>query len=128
MVYFRLRGPRAAILMALAATMASASVASRVNGSAAPAASAVLAATPRPAGDATDESSSLRQGMVTALDERGKRVQVQGIWLDVAGGKTQLSRHGQPAPIDSLRVGEAIRFTVAPGSAEAPSLRVIYAP
>ena len=128
MVCFRQTGLRAAMLLALGAAIGSASVASRVNGSSAPASAAVQAATAQPASQQLDESASLRKGTVTALDERGTRVQVQGVWLDVIGGKTQLSRNGQSARLDTLKVGEAIRFTVAPGAADVPALRVIYAP
>ena len=128
MVCFSQPALRAAVLLALGATIGSASVASRVNGPAAPSASSVQGVPVQPANEQVDESASLRKGTVTALDERVTRVQVQGVWLDVTGGKTQLSRHGQPARIDSLRVGEAIRFTVAPGATEGQALRVVYAP
>ena len=125
---FRQSGLRAAILLALGAAIGSASVASRVNGSSAPAASSVQGAPVQPASEQVDESASLRNGTVTALDERGTRVQVQGVWLDVVGGKTQLSHHGQPARIDTLRVGETVRFTVVPGATQGQALRVVYAP
>ena len=128
MIRFSQLGLRAVLLLALGMAIASASVASRVNGSAAPAASSVQGAPVRPASEQADESASLRKGMVTALDERGTRVQVQGIWLDIADGKTQLSRHGQPARVDTLKVGETIRFTVAPGAGDGQALRVVYAP
>jgi len=128
MVRFSQTGLRAALLLVLGTAIASASVASRVNGSAAPAASSVRGALVQPASEQADESASLRKGVVTALDERGTRVQVQGVWLDVVTGKTQLSRHGQPARVDTLQVGEAIRFTVAPGVADGQALRVVYAP
>ncbi len=128
MVCFPHSALRAAVLLALGATIGSACVASRVNGSSAPAASSVQRAPAQPANEQVDESASLRKGTVTALDERGTRVQVQGVWLEVTGGKTQLSRYGQAARIDTLKVGETIRFTVTPGPAEAQALRVVYAP
>lgn len=128
MVRFLQTGLRAALLLALGTAIASASVASRVNGQGAPAASSVRGASVQPASEQADESASLRKGLVTSLDERGTRVQVQGVWLDVVAGKTQLSRLGQPSRVDTLRVGEAIRFTVAPGVVERQALRVVYAP
>ncbi|MGZ8258988.1 MAG: hypothetical protein ACXWUL_00375 [Caldimonas sp.] len=99
----------------------------RVGNGVEPAASAVQAAAQEPAQAQADESASLRQGTIAAVDERRGRLQVQGLWLDVVPDKTKLIRHGRPATLDTLRAGEAIRFTVAPGRT-APSLGVIYVP
>jgi hypothetical protein len=55
-------------------------------------------------------------------------VQVQGIWLDVVAGKTELRRHGQAAELATLKPGETIRFTVVPGSGATSAMKVIYAP
>ena len=115
----------AALALALIADLA---LASRVAGAGAPAASSVLATPQQPAHVQADESASLLQGTVGALDPRAGRVQVQGIWLDVVAGKTQLLRNDRPAAVDTLKVGESIRFTVMPGSGKAPALKVIYAP
>jgi hypothetical protein len=108
-------------------TLATLCAAVRVDAGA-PAASAVLNSPQQPAHAQADESASLRQGVITALDERGTRLQVQGIWLDVVAGKTQVLRNGQPAKLETLKVGDAIRFTVAPGATEGQAVRVIYAP
>ena len=113
--------------LALAAFTGAAS-ATRVAGAAAPAASSVLGGDQQPAHVQADESASLRQGTIGALDPRTGRVQVQGIWLDVVADKTQLLRGDRPAALDTLRVGESIRFTLLPGNAAAPALKVIYAP
>jgi hypothetical protein len=124
----RLRGAAvaaAALALAAAATVASAS---RVAGAPAPAASSVQGATHQPAQVQADESASLREGTVGAVDERGGRVQVQGIWLELAAGKTRLLRGGEPAGLDSLKAGETIRFTVLPGNGATATLKVIYAP
>jgi len=116
------------ILAALAlVSVATVAPASGVSGASAPAASAVLAAAPHPAHVQGDESASLRRGTVEAVDGRGTRVQVQGIWLDLVAGQTQLLRSGTRAPLETLKAGEAIRFTVSAGTA-APALKVIYAP
>ena len=53
---------------------------------------------------------------------------MQGQWLDVVDGKTLATRKGKTVGIDTLKVGDTIRFTVAPGNAEAASLRLIYVP
>jgi hypothetical protein len=107
------------------ATVASAS---RVGGAPAPAASAVQAAAQQPAHVQADESASLRQGTVGAVDERASRVQVHGIWIDLVAGKSQLLRNGRAAALDTLKAGEPIRFTVVPGSGAALAMKVIYAP
>ena len=102
--------------------------ASRVGGAPAPAASAVQGAAQEPAHAQADESASLRQGTVGAVDPRGGRVQVQGIWIDIVAGKTQLLRSGRAASLDTLAAGEPIRFTVMSDRAGAPAMKVIYAP
>ena len=100
----------------------------RVENAGAPASAAVLGTPQQAAKTQADESASLRQGVITALDAKGARLQVQGIWLEVVDGKTQVLRNGAPARLETLKTGDAIRFTVAPGTVEGQSLRVIYAP
>jgi hypothetical protein len=121
------RAGAAAILVAGlgSATLA---LAIRVDNAGAPASAAVLGTPQQAAKAQADESASLRQGVVTGLDGKGARLQVQGIWLEVVAGKTQVLRNGAPTPLETLKIGDSIRFMVAPGSAEGQSLRVIYAP
>lgn len=119
---------RCFLIFAVGAALASQSFAVRVGGAAAPSASAVAGPGQQPAHLQADESASLRQGTITALDANGTRLQVQGIWLDVVDGKTLAVRKGKTVALDTLKVGETIRFTVGPGSLEAASLRLIYAP
>ena len=118
------RGLVAAGLLPLV-TIASAS---RVGGAPAPTASAVQGASQQPAHVQADESASLRQGTVAAIDPRATRVQVQGIWIDLVAGSTQLLRNGKAAGFDTLKAGESIRFTLSTGSGAAPAMKVIYAP
>ncbi len=42
-------------------------------------------------------------------------MQVQGVWIELVAGKTQLLRNGQAAGFETLKAGEAIRFTVVSG-------------
>lgn len=119
---------RGVFLAALATAFAGPSLAVRVGGAAAPAASAVQGLAQQPARVQNDESASLRQGTITALDPSGARVQVQGTWLEIVDGKTLAMRQGKPVGLATLKVGDTIRFTVAPGTTEAASLRIIYAP
>jgi len=120
-----LRG--AAVAVATAA-LASQVHAVRVGGASAPASSALQTAAQQPAAVQADESASLRQGTISALDAAGARVQVQGIWLEAPAGKTVVMRRGAPVGIETLKVGDTIRFTVVPGSADLSALKVIYAP
>ena len=122
------RRPLGRLLVAVAATaLAGPCVAARVGG-AAPSASAVQGSAQQSSQVQNDESASLREGTITAIDASGTRLQVQGTWLGVVDGKTLAMRQGRPVGLATLRVGETIRFTVAPGGTEAASLRVIYAP
>ncbi len=128
MNHLQLHSSRMLVVAALALALSSPSVASRVESATAPASAAVMSAPQQAAAAQADESASLRHGVITAIDERGSRLQVQGIWLEVAAARTQVVRNGEPAKVESLRVGDAIKFMVAPGTGEAQMLRVIYAP
>jgi len=128
---FSRRRARAVCLGLAAATLvpvATVANASRVGGAPPPAASAVQGAAQEPTQGQADESASLRQGTVGAVDPRGGRVQVQGVWIDLVAGRTQLLRGGRAAGLDTLAAGEPIRFTVMSGRAGAPAMKVIYAP
>lgn len=122
------RRARAALLLVAGVAGATLALAIRVDNAGAPASAAVLGTPQQAAKAQTDESTSLRQGVITGLDAKGTRLQVQGIWLEVADGKTQVLRNGAPARLETLKTGDAIRFTVAPGTVDGQSLRVIYAP
>ena len=122
------RALRAAATIASGLAFASLAGAVRVDAGAAPAASAVMKSPQQAAAAQADESASLRHGIVTALDPRGARLQVQGIWLEVVADKTQLLRDGKPAALDTLKVGDPIRFMLAPGTSQGQALRMIYVP
>jgi len=124
-----IRKPKVVACSLLWALAASPVWAIRVDGAGVPAASAVRGAAQQPAQTQVDESASLREGVIAAVGENAERVQIQGVWIDVVAGQTQVLRKGQPARADSLKVGEVIRFTLAvAGPAQSPSMRVIYAP
>ena len=119
---------RAAAVGGAGLTLVCSASAIRVGNADAPAASAVQTTAQQPAQVQADESASLRQGTIAAVDVRGGRVQVQGIWLDLVADKTKLIRNGRSAGLETLQAGESIRFTVAPGRHAAQSLGVIYVP
>ena len=122
------RGLRAAAVAGAGLSLVCSASAIRVGNADAPSSSTVQAAAQQPAHVQADESASLRQGTIAAVDARGGRLQVQGIWLDLVADKTKLIRNGRPAGLDTLKAGESIRFTVAPGRGAAKSLGVIYVP
>jgi hypothetical protein len=124
----RLRGASLVGAALAVLSLAAPATASSVSGAGAPAASAVHARPAQPAPLQADESASLLRGVVEAVDDRGSRVQVQGIWLDLVAGQTRLLRQGRSARFETLKAGEAIRFTVAPASTGARAMKVIYAP
>ena len=123
-----LRRPLRCLLLAVvAAALSGPGFAARVAG-AVPSPSDVQGSAQQSTQVQNDESASLREGTITALDPSGTRLQVQGTWLGLVAGKTLAMRQGRPVGLATLRVGETIRFTVSPGGTEAASLRLIYAP
>jgi hypothetical protein len=125
------RTARAASLAMLAfglASMTTLAGAVRVGGAAAPSASSVQGAAQQPAQAQADESASLRHGTIRAIDERVTRVQIHGVWLDLVAGKTQLLRNGEAAGFETLKPGEAIRFTTESSTGAALAMKVIYVP
>jgi hypothetical protein len=127
----RSRIAAAACAGAAIALCAGPAAATRVGGGVGqvPAASAVRAAPLEPAHLQTDESASLRQGTIAAIDAAGARVQMtQGVWLALDPAKTQLVRNGQTAGLETLKVGEAIRFTIVADPGAPATMKVIYVP
>ncbi|MEO8836325.1 MAG: hypothetical protein ABI364_06265 [Caldimonas sp.] len=122
------RAARGAAIGAAALAVATLSLAVRPQNTGSPVLDSAASVPQQSASVQSDESASLRQGTVTALDERGARLQVQGIWLAVVADKTHLVRAGRASRLETLQLGEAIRFTVMSAESGAPSLGVIYAP
>lgn len=67
------------------------------------------------------------EGVVTALDATGARVQIQGQWYTVAAGHTQVSSGGKQVPASSLKVGQKLKFNLAAGG-DSKTLGTVYAP
>ena len=76
----------------------------------------------------SDNSTSLRQGVVTAVSPNADAVFVNGTWLRIEPGVTQLYRQGQATQSSQLNKGQLVRFTLAPGSADRRTLGVVYVP
>jgi len=117
----------ATLVGCIVAVLAPQAGASRIAAGPAPAASAVQAAPQQPRHIQNDETASLRQGIVTAVDERSSRIQVQGVWLDL-GATIQLFRSGRSAGLQTLKPGEVIRFAEVPDGSGHRTVHLIYAP
>lgn len=120
------------IIAAAALFAASQAWAIRVANDAAPAAGSVGQAAPAASASAAashaDDSSSLRQGMITSVSAKNDQVEINGSWFKVAAGKTRLFRQGRAVEKDVLAKGQAVKFTLVPGDAERLTLGVIYVP
>lgn len=75
-----------------------------------------------------DDSSGLRQGVVSAVSPQNHWVFVNGTWLGVTEGRTQLFRRGQPVPASVLAPGQLLKFNLAPGRNDGTTLGVVYVP
>ena len=75
-----------------------------------------------------DDSSSLRQGTISAVNDAHDQIEVNGSWLKLAAGKTQVFRQGRAVDRDVLAKGQTVKFTLMPGQADRFTLGVVYVP
>ncbi|MBC7704841.1 MAG: hypothetical protein H7274_12965 [Rhodoferax sp.] len=75
-----------------------------------------------------DDSSSLRQGMITSVSAKNDQIEVNGSWLKIASGKTRLFQRGQAVSGDALAKGQVVKFTLLPGAVDRFTLGVVYVP
>ncbi len=80
---------------------------------------------PDPATQA-DDSSSLRQGVVTDISPNADWLFINGSWLRVAEGSTRLFRQGRPVQAKAVGKGQRVEFTLAPGVADRKTLGIVY--
>ncbi len=73
-----------------------------------------------------DDSSSLREGVITAIG--AGKVQIQGTWLNVVPGKTQVFRQRALVNASTLQKGQKVKFTLAPNTPDRSTLGVVYVP
>ena len=121
----------AAVLGAILASLAVPAAATRVGGAsgAAPAASDVRAAPQQPPQQQADESASLRQGTIARVDAaRRASAGARRLARRSSPARTQLCAAASRPALDTLKAGEAIRFTVVADPGAAPTIKVIYAP
>lgn len=106
-----------------------ASWATTVTGTPAPsAASSRSSVAPEAAASQADDSSSMREGVITAVNDRRDQIEINGSWLKLVAGKTQVFRKGRSAQLDELEKGQKVRFTLAPGMADRATLGAVYVP
>ena len=106
------------------------SLAVRVGAGLPPAPEAVRRSTQAPAAVQADESNSLREGLITNVEPQANRLQVQGVWLQAVPGKTVVIRDGRAVPLDALRKGQVVKYTLAVGAASSSpaTLGAVYVP
>ena len=76
-----------------------------------------------------DDSSSLREGVITAVSDKRDQIEVNGSWLKLVEGKTRVFRQGRAVKgADELVKGSKVKFTLAPGAADVLTLGVVYVP
>lgn len=89
------------------------------------------AATPRDAAPTQPRPESpqlMHQGVVTAVSAQGDHVEIQGRAHFIAPGQTRFFRDGNAVTADALKKGQTLRFTLAGGSKDRPTLGVVYVP
>lgn len=76
-----------------------------------------------------DDSSSLREGVITGVNDKRDQLQINGSWLKIVDGKTRVVRQGRLVKAaDELVKGKLVKFTLAPGAADTLTLGVVYVP
>lgn len=121
------------LIMGVAVTVAVSSAgnawAVRVDGAQAPSPETVQqVAQPSAAASHADDSSSLREGVITAVGARRDSIEVNGSWLKLADGQTRLFRQGRPIKRDELAKGQKVKFTLAPSDAQRATVGTLYVP
>ncbi len=119
------------IILSLAMLTAAASCrAANVTGAQAPSAESVRRVVPSVAAAASnaDDSTSMREGVISAVNEKRDQVEINGTWLTVVAGKTQLFRKGRNVKLDELEKGQKVRFTLLSGATGRATLGAIYVP
>ena len=101
----------------------------RVVGAQAPVPEAVRQSVqPAAAASHADDSSSLREGVISGVNASRDQVEINGSWLKLAAGKTRIFRQGHALNSGDLVKGQKVKFTLAAGDAERVTLGVVYVP
>ena len=118
------------IITAAMLCVASQAWAVRVTNEPKPAAGSAAPASPQSSAAAAhaDDSSSLREGMITSVTTSRDQIEVNGSWLKVEANKTRLFRQGREVTGEALAKGQLVKFTLLPGDAQRATLGVVYVP
>jgi hypothetical protein len=81
-----------------------------------------------PEGKRLPASPSIRPGVVTRVHASGQRVEIDGQWYLIVASQTQLIQQGKPAVASILKVGQAVKFSLATGQDGSRRLGVLYVP
>ena len=76
-----------------------------------------------------DDRNALRTGTITAVSDKRDQVEINGSWLKLTDGQTQVFRRGRLVKgADELAKGQTVRFTLAPSATDVTTLGVVYVP
>lgn len=75
-----------------------------------------------------DDSSSMREGVITGISEKHDQIEINGSWLKLAEGTTRIFQRGRGATRDDLAKGQKVKFTLAPSDAGHSTLGAVYVP
>jgi hypothetical protein len=81
---------------------------------------------PAPGRDHSDDSQSLRRGVVTNRSANGEQIEIQGRWHRVDPVRTRILRAGQVVRADAISKGQTLEFTLLPGREAQRGLGVVY--
>ena len=81
-----------------------------------------------PVRDHSDDSNSLRRGLVTAVSASGDQIEIHGRWHRVEPNQTRFVRAGGVVQVNAVRKGQTLEFTLLPGKDARPGLGVVYVP
>ena len=117
------------VTVAVGLAAAGQALAVRVTGAQAPSPEIVRQAVqPSLAASHADDSSSLREGVITGVSAHHDQIEVNGSWLELAEGKTRVFRQGRVVKRDQLAKGQKVKFTLAPSDASHATLGALYVP
>lgn len=86
-----------------------------------------LVVTAAQAASSADDSSSMREGVISAISDKRDQVEINGTLFKIVQGKTQVIRNGRSVKPDDLAKGQKVRFTLA-GASDRATLGAVYVP
>lgn len=101
---------------------------SRVTGAPAPPPDIVRRAGQPSSAAQADDTSSLRDGVITAVSAEGDQIEINGSWLNLVDGKTRVFQQGRTVKRDYVTKGQKVKFNLAPSDPKRATVGVLYVP